>query len=329
MGDARRIASAASLMVNAAKDCRLVVVSSAMSGVTDALIEAAKSAADGERGKALVIVSDLLEQHERTLDALVPEGDEPCRGELRELTARVTDVLRAVAHLHLLSARTRDVVLSVGEKLAVRLLAAAMRRAGATAVPVDGDTLVDTDDAFGEASPLPGVSDRGIAASLKKRLDAGEIPVVTGFVGRAPDGATTTLGRGGSDHSATLVAAALTADEVTIWTDVDGVYTADPRVVPEAHLLRQLNYREAAELSYYGAKILHPRTILPCVSATRSNLMWRERESTLVSRPGPIRSRRSALFVTKPSCPSKARAWRESQVSQHACLVLWQTGESA
>jgi bifunctional aspartokinase / homoserine dehydrogenase 1 len=263
VGDARRIASAASLMVEAAKGCRLVVVSSAMSGVTDALIEAAESAAEGERGKALVIISDLLEQHERTLDALVPEGAEDVRAELRELTTGVTDVLRAVSHLHLLSPRTRDVVLSIGEKLAVRLLAAAMRRLGAKAVRVDGDTLVDTDDVFGEATPLPGISGRGVAAGLCCRLDAGEIPVLTGFVGRAPDGATTTLGRGGSDYSATIVAEALAADEVTIWTDVDGVYTADPRVVPEAHLLRQLNYREAAELSYYGAKILHPRTILP------------------------------------------------------------------
>lgn len=267
VGDARRIASAASLMVGIAQDRRLVVVSSAMAGVTDALIKAAEAASEGERGKALVIVSDLLESHERTLDTLVPEGAEDVRSDLRELTTGVTDVLRAVAHLHLLSPRTRDLVLAVGEKLAVRLLAAAMRRAGAKAVPVDGDKLLDTDDNFGEASPLPGISNRGVAARLLPRLASGEVPVVTGFVGRAPDGATTTLGRGGSDYSATLVAAAIGADEVTIWTDVDGVYTADPRVVPEAHLLRQLNYREAAELSFYGAKILHPRTILPVIAS--------------------------------------------------------------
>lgn len=263
VGDARRIAAAASLMVEAAKHCRVVVVSSAMSGVTDALVQAAESAAAGERGKALILVADLLESHERTLDTLVPEGAEDVRSELRELITSATDVLRAVAHLHLLSPRTRDVILATGEKLAVRLLAAAMRRAGAEAVPVDGDALVDTDEVFGAATPLPGVSGRGIAAGLRQRLQAGEVPVLTGFVGRAPDGATTTLGRGGSDYSATVVAAALGADEVTIWTDVDGVYTADPRVVPEARLLRQLNYREAAELSYYGAKILHPRTIQP------------------------------------------------------------------
>ncbi len=267
VGDARRIASAASLMVAAAKRGKLVVVSSAMSGVTDALIRAAEAAATGDRGKALVTVADLLEQHERTLDALVPQGAPDVQSQLRELTTGVTDVLRAVAHLHLLSPRTRDVVLSAGEKLAVRLLTAAMRAAGSPAVWIDGDTLVDTDDAFGEATPLPGVSARGIAAVLQPLLEAGEIPVVTGFVGRAPDGATTTLGRGGSDYSATLVAAALSASEVTIWSDVDGVSTADPRVVPEAHLLRQLNYREAAELSYYGAKILHPRTILPVTAA--------------------------------------------------------------
>ena len=263
VGDAQRIASVASILEEAAQDARLVVVTSAMGGVTDALVEAAEAAARGDRGRALVIVSDLLEQHERALDTLVPEGAEQERTALRELTTQVTDVLRAVAHLHLLSARTRDRILSTGEKLSVRLLAAAMRRRGLTAVQVDGDTLVETDDVFGEASPLPGVANRAIAASLRPRLERGEIPVVTGFVGRAPDGATTTLGRGGSDYSATILAAALGVDEVTIWTDVHGVYSADPRVVPDARLLRQLNYREAAELSYYGAKILHQRTIIP------------------------------------------------------------------
>jgi len=263
VGDARRIASVAHLMVAAAKQGPLVVVSSAMSGVTDALSDAASAAAAGDRGKALVILSDLLEQHERTLDTLAPQNADDARTELRDLTTQVTDVLRAVAHLRLLHPQTRDLVLSLGEKLAVRLLTAAMRREGARAMWVDGDALVDTDDAFGEASPLPGVTDRGIAAILQPLLDEGLVPVVTGFVGRAPDGSTTTLGRGGSDYSATIVAAALAADEVTIWTDVDGVHTADPRVVPNAHLLRQLNYREAAELSFYGAKILHPRTILP------------------------------------------------------------------
>jgi aspartokinase/homoserine dehydrogenase 1 len=276
VGDARRIASVASLMAHTAKDCHLVVVSSAMAGVTDSLSEAAVAAAAGDRGKALVILSDLLELHERTLDTLVPQGAEQARAQLRDLVSQASDVLRAVAHLRLLSRRTRDVLLSLGEKLAVRLLASAMRRADANAAWVDGDQLLDTDDAFGNASPLPGVSARAIAARLNPMLRSGEIPVVTGFVGRAPDGATTTLGRGGSDYSATIVAAALDATEVTIWTDVDGVYTADPRVVPEAHLLRQLNYREAAELSYYGAKILHPRTILP---VTRQEIPVRIRNS--------------------------------------------------
>ncbi len=282
-----------------ANDCRLVVVTSAMSGVTNTLMSAAQAAADGQRGNALIFVSDLLEQHEKVLDSLIPAGDEQTQHEIRVIINDTTDILRAVAHLRQLSPRTRDLILSAGEKLATRLLAAAMRQQGANCVAMDGDTFLETDDCFGEANPLPGVADRAIATQLNAYLNAGQVPVVTGFIGRAPDGATTTLGRGGSDYSATLIAAALLAEEVTIWTDVDGVYTADPRVVSGAHLLRQLNYREAAELSFYGAKILHPRTILP---VTSREIPVRVRNSCRPDAPG---TRVDARF-TPGSHPVKA-----------------------
>src|SRR5205085_5634842 len=136
---------------------------------------------------------------------------------------------------------------------------------GVAAEPLDADTFLETDDRFGEADAVPGVADRTIRGALEPLLARGVIPVVTGYCGRAPDGATTTLGRGGSDLTATLLAAALRAEHVIIWTDVDGVFSADPRLVPEARVIRQLNFREAAEMSYYGANVLHPRTMIPVV----------------------------------------------------------------
>jgi aspartate kinase len=184
------------------------------------------------------------------------------------------------------AARTRDRIVATGEKLSVHLVAQALRREGAAAVACAADAFLETDEHFGEASALPVVADRTIVAALRPLLDRGEIPVVTGFIGRAPDGATTTLGRGGSDLTATILAAALHAEEVTLWSDVDGVFSADPRVVPEARVIRQINFREAAEMSYYGAKVLHQRTMIPVaelgIPVRARNSFEPEREGTVV-----------------------------------------------
>jgi aspartokinase len=165
--------------------------------------------------------------------------------------------------------RTRDRVLATGEKLSVQLFALGLRNRGVDAVPLNADTFLETDDQFGEANPLGGLAERTIRSALSPLLAEGKVPVVTGYCGRAPDGATTTLGRGGSDLSAAVLAAALDAKQVTLWSDVDGVYSADPRVVPEARVIPQLNYREAAEMSFYGAKVLHQRTMIPVLPRDR------------------------------------------------------------
>lgn len=263
VGDADRIAAVAGIVRDASARCRVVVVASAMAGVTDQLIAAGTAAARGEREAGASLLDAVLARHLDTLDRLHVADPAAVGAEIRGAIAEVLDLVRAVAHLHELTPRTRDDILAAGEKLSVRLVTAALRSAGAEAEAVDADTFLETDDHFGEANALMGISDRTIAATLRPLLVRGVIPVITGFCGRAPDGATTTLGRGGSDLSATLIAAALRADEVTIWTDVDGVFTADPRVVPAARVIRQLNFREAAEMSYYGAKVLHQRTMIP------------------------------------------------------------------
>ncbi len=266
VGDAGRIAAVARIVREASAKSRLVVVASAMAGVTDQLVAAGTAAARGDRDEGTKLLDAVLARHLEAARRLELGEAQEVVAEIRRIVSEVSDLIRAVAHLHELTPRTRDDIIAAGEKLSVRLLTAALNREGAAARAIDADTFLETDDHFGEANALMGISDRTIVAALRPRLLRGEIPVVTGFCGRAPDGATTTLGRGGSDLSATLIAAALSADEVTIWTDVDGVFTADPRVVPEARAIRQLNFREAAEMSYYGAKVLHQRTMIPIAS---------------------------------------------------------------
>ncbi|MCO4745495.1 MAG: bifunctional aspartate kinase/homoserine dehydrogenase I [Proteobacteria bacterium] len=278
VGSAERIANAARLSRDAASRCALVVVSSAMSGVTDALVGAARRAAAGQLEEATADFAAMRVRHRETAEALaLPEEREALQAELEGLLDGIEALLAAVVQLGDLPPRAEDRVLCTGEKLAIRLVAAAIRAQGGKAVAVDADTFLETDGNFGSASPLDGVADRTTRAALRPLLEQGTIAVVTGFTGRAPDGATTTLGRGGSDLTATVLAAALDADEVTIWTDVDGVYSADPRMVSGARPIAHLNYREAAELSFYGAKVLHQRTMIPVVAQgipvlTRSSL---------------------------------------------------------
>lgn len=272
---AERLRGVAALVEAGRARARIVVVSSAMSGVTDALLAVAAAAARGERDDALARVGALRAQHLEVAAALADDGE--VYADVNALLDEVAELANASARLGEVSGRARDRIVATGEKLAVRLLARALRAHGLDALAVDADTCLETDATHGEAEPLGALADRSLRAALEPLLGSGRVPVVTGFVGRAPDGATTTLGRGGSDYTATLLAAGLGADEVTIWTDVPGVFSADPRAVPQARVIPQLHYREAAELSYYGAKVLHQRTMIPVASLkipvwTRSTL---------------------------------------------------------
>ncbi|MCC7141474.1 MAG: bifunctional aspartate kinase/homoserine dehydrogenase I [Candidatus Eisenbacteria bacterium] len=268
LGDAGRILASARLALGERSGRRLVVVGSAMAGVTNTLIDAATAAARGERELGLRLLEEIRRRHDAALDDLIArtgraEGSGDVRAELHAIVTELEDLVRGIVAVTEITPRMRDRVVGAGEKLAVRLLALALRSIGQAARALDADRFLETDGRFGNATPLAGVAERGICATLEPLLQDGEIPIVTGFIGHAPDGATTTFSRGGSDYTATILGAALGAERVTIWTDVDGVYSADPRIVPEARPVAQLNYREAGELSYYGAKVLHQRTIIP------------------------------------------------------------------
>lgn len=266
VGDAARIDAACRLVLAETPTAHgdgAVVVVSAMTGVTDGLLSAVDAADRGDVGRSSEILAAIRLRHHEAIEALsLPDAD-GVRSQCDALLDELAILVDATAVIGTMSARVSDRIQSTGEKLSVRMFAARLRALGRPARACDADGFLDTDGVFGAATPLDGLYERGVRATLRPILAAGEVPVVTGFCGRAPDGGTTTLGRGGSDYSATLVAAALEADEAWIWTDVDGVFTADPRIVAGAKLVEQLNYREAGELAYYGAKVLHPRTLKP------------------------------------------------------------------
>jgi aspartokinase/homoserine dehydrogenase 1 len=288
VGDAVRMQQDAAIIANASNTAQIVVVASAMTKVTDGLIGACQSAIDGNRREALQSIAALLHRHEAALEILSPDDSAHkvrVQADLHRICDELKELVGAIVLLGELTQRTRDRIISCGEKMSIRLLSLALTNEGLDSIPLDADTFLETDDHFGEANPLGVVADRTIAATICPHLHAGRTPVVTGFCGIAPDGATTTLGRGGSDYTATLIAGAIDADEVTIWTDVDGVFSADPRVVPNARCVHQLNYREAAELSFYGAKVLHQRTMIP---VTKKRIPVRTRNSFNASAEGTV-----------------------------------------
>lgn len=245
----------------------LAVVTSAMSGVTDRLLSAAQAAVQGRRGDALRIESELRETHERAATELGLQGS--ARAEVLDpIDTRLAELrllCDALAVLGEASPRALDAVASLGERMSIHLVAAALRSRGAAATPVDAASIVRTDETFQAAVPLMDETRQLADAALRPLLAGGLVPVITGFIGATADGVVTTLGRGGSDYSGAIIGAAIDADEVWIYTDVDGVMTADPRVVRGVVTLDALSYLEMAELAYFGAKVLHPRTIRPAL----------------------------------------------------------------
>ena len=247
----------------------VLVVVSAMSGVTNTLIDAAQAAAAGDESPYRDARSQLLVRHQVVAGQLIEDGVERAGlGRLFDNRLREFERLcRSITVLGELTQRGLDVVSGVGERLSAPLLAAVLRANGVKAQFVDAGELIITDDQFGSANPLMDATPSRCRDRLLPMLQSGVVPVVTGFVGATENGVPTTLGRGGSDYSAAILGAALDADEIQIWTDVDGVMTADPRIVENARSMDELSYEEVAELAYYGAKVLHPKTVTPAVES--------------------------------------------------------------
>jgi aspartate kinase len=244
-----------------------VVVVSAMAKVTDLLLRAAASAAQGDRTGALAISSRLRARHRDTACALMKSSAE-CSALCNLIEQKfdsLDEILRGLAAILELTPRISDLIVSYGERLSSRIIAAAFAEQGINASHVDARDVIITDSQFQKAAPIDALIEKRAAEHLRPLLNEGKVPVMGGFIASNEAGITTTLGRGGSDFTGALVGGALSADAIEIWTDVDGIMTSDPRVCPDALRVKVISFEEAAELAYFGAKVLHPATILPAV----------------------------------------------------------------
>ena len=264
VGNTERMRGAAEIIAAHAKRAEVVVVVSAMGGVTDMLIRAATEATKGEREHWKGVRREMAHRHREVADQLLtPSEQAAALPRLAEQLTNLDNLCSGFSLVREVTPRAMDTLSSLGEVMSATLLAAILRSSGVAAENVDAVELIVTDNNFGNATPFPEETNAKTRQRLAPIRRRGAIPVVTGFRGATHDGFCTTLGRGGSDYSGTIIGAALDADEVWIWTDVDGVMSADPRLVPSARIIPEISYREAIELSFFGAKVLHPKTIQP------------------------------------------------------------------
>lgn len=266
VGDADRMAAVAAIIADSARQQPTGVVVSAMRGVTDCLIAGARAAAAG-KVSATQVTGWMGEVHEAVVERLLSTSSEvdAIRATIVASLEHVGKLLDSIAVLGELTARGRDAVVCHGERLSAHLLAAVLKHRGTAAKPVCATQVVVTDDTFGSARPNMERTREHVRSRICPLFDEGIVPVVTGYIGATEQGVPTTLGRSGSDFSAAIIAACADATELRIWTDVSGILTADPNVVPGARVLRELSYDEAADLARFGAEVLHPRTIGPII----------------------------------------------------------------
>lgn len=265
VGSAERIRQAATIVSQHAKrGHKVVVVVSALSKVTDLLLNILNSARLGKGEDMKAGLAQLRLRHKQVLEELCHgEPRETVGAEVEATLTRIGEFCSALLLLGSATPQVMDMVLPLGEQISARLFAACLNELGAKGLFIDSARVLVTDDKFGDASPDMDATRSHCAEVLGPALQQGQIPVVMGYSGATPSGQVTTLGRGGSDYSGTILGAAMDANEVWIWTDVDGVLTADPRVCPDAVTLPEITFAEAIELSYYGAKVIHRKAIWP------------------------------------------------------------------
>ena len=280
-----------------------VVVVSAMAKVTDQLLAAADAAGRGDKAGALALASRLRTRHIDTAAVLVT--DEGVRAALQTVLHSefdaLDDLLRGIAAVGELTPRTNDLVVSFGERMSSRMMAEALTQRGLNGTHVDARTCIITDSHYGKAAPLENAIEAKLTELVLPLIEAGKTPIMGGFIGSNADGITTTLGRGGSDYTAALVGGGLYAGAIEIWTDVNGIMTTDPRICPDALRVKTISFEEAAELAYFGAKVLHPATILPAVQ--KSIPVW-----VLNSRNAENEGTKITAMAAKCSSPFKSIA---------------------
>jgi aspartate kinase len=284
VGSAERMRVAARIAAGERKKRPVAVVVSAMSKVTDLLLGTMRHAEAGDRAAIVENLAALRSRHEEACRELLPEANQAgVLANVHQLIGEFERLVNGMAMLGERPPRSVDEAVAIGERLSALLVSEHLKAEGTPAEAVNARDLVVTDAVFGNASPLMEPTRVKARAKLLPLLRQGTLPVITGFNGATADGRPTTLGRGGSDFSASILAAALDASELWIWTDVDGIMSADPRLVPDAEVLAEVTYAEAAELAYAGAKVLHPRTLAPL--AEKKIPVW-SKNSFALEKPG-------------------------------------------
>jgi bifunctional aspartokinase / homoserine dehydrogenase 1 len=264
VGSAERMRISAGLAAAEGKKRPVAIVVSAMSKITDLLLDTMRHAEAGDHAGIEANLVTLRERHAQACRELLPETAQAAvLVRIQELIAEFERIVNGMAMLNERPPRSVDEAVAIGERLSALLVAEYLSVTGTPSSAVNSYSVIVTDAAFGNASPLMAPTREKAGAVVLPLLEEGKLPVLTGFNGATADGRPTTLGRGGSDFSASILAAALDASELWIWTDVDGIMSADPRLVPDAQVLDEVTYVEAAELAYNGAKVLHPRTLAP------------------------------------------------------------------
>ena len=297
MGSAERIKVAAQICREQKERRPVVAVVSAMSQVTDLLLNTLRHAEAGDEAGVEANLERLVQRHLETCGQLLSgEQHDTAALSIRSLVADFRRIAHGMLMLGERPPRSVDEAVAIGERLSALLISGYLQCTGVPAQDVNGSDVIVTDAVFGNATPMMDETRKKADQILRPLMERGVVPVVTGFNGATIDGRATTLGRGGSDYSASILAAALNASELWIWTDVDGIMSADPRLVPEARVLDTVTYSEAAELAYNGAKVLHPRTLAPLIE--RQIPVWSKNSfnlehpgtrivSTMQAPPGP------------------------------------------
>ena len=284
----------------------LVVVVSAMSGVTDTLVRCADTATLGDVAACQNLIAEVQTRHYDTITALLDDNGPRTRllEATNETVAELSSYGRSIHVLGEVTPRGMDTIMSLGERINARIVAAVLRRSGVSSEAVDATELIVTDSNFQNAIPLMEETRLKVKTRLGSILENGIVPVVTGFIGATVDGITTTLGRGGSDYTAAILGDCLDAEEVWTWTDVDGVMTADPRVVPDSRVIPSISVNEISELAYFGAKVLHPKTIRPI---TERNIPLRVKNTFNPTHPGTCITHSSSAKAGKVTAISMIR----------------------
>jgi len=289
VGSPEAIDQAAGIIQETSEQGRgVAVIVSAMSGVTNMLIDSVRYAAEGNRWGYLSLSKDIRFKHEDVVHQHLKPGAqrEEILRTIDSMLKEFEEICQAIQILQEATPRIYDFVVSFGERLSSRVIAAVLQERGLPARAYDAGQFLVTDDRHRDAEPLWDITQARISENLKPLVEEqGIIPILTGFIGATLEGDITTLGRGGSDYSAAIFAAYLDAEELIIWTDVDGVMTTDPRVDPRAKVLESVSYTEVGELAFYGAKVLHPKTVQPIVS---KNIPLRVRNTFNLDAPGTL-----------------------------------------